>query len=191
MWRSSFILSQKPKRRRRGRLHCIRWCHVIIDSCQLSGNTACTRNTMKPASQVVVENGCEISLPKPPKNITPISLSTTTCIDPGFNQYYGRVRSAAKRKGNLHVNRATKALILAYEDDVVYGRSLKSVAGVIFMGTPQREQHSKPRERHRQNIQYRHNCRTKPLEQTCSIVNYLNYGSKALQDLAIPVRNRL
>ena len=85
--------------------------------------------------------------------------------------------------------------MFAHEDDVLYGKVLKSVVGAVFLGTP----HNGSDVANLGSIVGRilNTCITTATVGTqqrairTDLLDYLKYDSKALQDLAISVRNRL
>lgn len=82
-----------------------------------------------------------------------------------------------------------KALIFAHEDSATYGKVLKSVAGVIFLGTPHR---GSSVARLGSVVGSIINFPGLPMKAVrTDLLDYLKLGSCHLQDLAVSVRNRL
>lgn len=82
-----------------------------------------------------------------------------------------------------------KALIFAHEDGATYGEVLKSVAGVIFLGTPHRGSSVASLGSVVGAIINFPGVPVKAVR--TDLLDYLKLGSRHLQDLAISVRNRL
>ncbi|KXX73339.1 Ankyrin repeat domain-containing protein 50 [Madurella mycetomatis] len=90
---------------------------------------------------------------------------------------------------------STEALIFAHEDNGVYGRLLKSVAGVVFLGTPHKGSNAATLGTLVGRIVNTFVAATSAGFQTrlirTDLLDYLSYDSKHLQDLGVSVRNRL
>jgi len=88
-----------------------------------------------------------------------------------------------------------QALIFAHEDNAIYGRLLKSVAGVVFLGTPHKGSNAATLGTLVGRIVNTFVAATSAGLQTrparTDLLDYLSYDSKHLQDLSVSVRNRL
>ncbi|KAK0611365.1 Alpha/Beta hydrolase protein [Immersiella caudata] len=82
-----------------------------------------------------------------------------------------------------------QALVFAHEDDATYGGVLKSVTGVVFLGTPHRGSSAATLGSVVGTIVNLPGLPAKSVR--TDLLDYLKPGSRQLQDLAISVRNRL
>jgi ankyrin repeat domain-containing protein 50 len=82
-----------------------------------------------------------------------------------------------------------QALVFAHEDDATYGGVLKTVTGVVFLGTPHRGSSAATLGSVVGTIVNLPGLPAKAVR--TDLLDYLKPGSRQLQDLAVSVRNRL
>ncbi|ORY66562.1 uncharacterized protein BCR38DRAFT_408483 [Pseudomassariella vexata] len=84
--------------------------------------------------------GCQTTIPRPLATRHMLTRLGLTCLAQRTTNLHDReeygvdVAAAHRLNGNVIIT----ALIFALEDDVVYGAPLRSVKGIVFLGTPHR-----------------------------------------------------